>query len=222
MIRNSNTAPEALPHFRRAEDLDQYARTYGLNRDSLRAGRTSVDGRRGVITQLQQAGLNGQSERVGEHLMRYQQEFDRKESWLRRIPLIGKPLDWTWTKMKKHPILTGLIGLGIGAAILGWYYGYLGKKLLDYLPNYSGAVNRVGRQAAIPTTPDAALNGVGVGGVEVTPRIEPVIPNSPTYPIPQRGVFATPQLPPVPVVPTPRIVPMQPNPSGSRLGIEDL
>jgi hypothetical protein len=221
MSRPTNAAPEALPTFRNAEELDSYARARGLNRDSLRAGRTSVEGRRGVVNQLQQAGLNGQSERVGEHLIRVQTELDRKESWLRRIPLIGKPLDWTWQKMKKHPFMTAFLGLGVGAAILGWYYGYLGRNLLNYLPNYSGAVNRVGRQAAIPTTPDAGLNGVGVGGVNVTPRVD-VVPTNPAYPIPQRGVFATPNVPPVNVVPPPRVVPVQPNPSGSRLGLEDL
>lgn len=223
MSPSTNTPPEALPAFRNPEELDRYARTYGLNRDSLRAGRASVEGRRRVIGQLQQAGLNGQSERVGEHLISYEREFSRKESWLRRIPLIGKPLDWTWTKMKKHPVITTLLGLGLGAAILGWYYGYLGKNLLEYLPNYSGAANRIGRQAAVPTTPDAALNGVGVGGVEVTPRVDPVIPNPSPYMTPPRGVFATPQVPPpVELAPTPRVVPVPPNPSGSRLGLEDL
>ena len=162
MVTHSSTPPEALPAFERPEDLTRYARSYGIDQETLHAARTSTVARRKMIEALRRSGMNGQSERVGHHLLQYQQEFDRKESWLRKIPLIGKPLDWTWQKIKKHPVLTTLGVLALVAGGLGFYYSGLGRKLLEYLPNYSGSVNRVGRGALPLGTPDGVPGGAGI------------------------------------------------------------
>jgi hypothetical protein len=150
----------------------------------------------------------------------YQVELDRKSTWLRKIPILGPYLDPIGKWVRRHPVVSTLLGLGLGAAILGWYYGYLGNRLLDYLPNYSGGVNRVARQSAIPATSGMALSGEGAAAVvgatspaplplpEIIP-VDPVPLPSPS-PIPTPGVFAAPPLPtPAPLpVPTPAPAPM--------------
>jgi hypothetical protein len=150
----------------------------------------------------------------------YQTEIDRKNSWLRKIPLIGRPLDATWGWMKRHPVVSTFLGLGLGATILGWYYGYLGNKLLDYLPNYSDSVNRVGREAAIPTTPDMALGGEGVGAVIGATSPPGITPLPTPTPSPTPGIFAAPPTslpPPTNTLPVPSPSPspmMPPSPQG--------
>ncbi len=159
----------------------------------------------------------------------YQTEIDRKNSWLRKIPIIGRPLDATWGWMKRHPVVTTILGLGLGAAILGWYYGYLGNQLLDNLPNYSGGVNRVARQSAVPLSGEMALSGTGVlevpGGTipaELLPTPAPAptpipVPTPSPSPVPTPGIFAAPIPAPTPIpvptptpspIPVPRVVPI--------------
>jgi hypothetical protein len=199
-----STSAETLPSFQRPEDLERYARQYGIDRDRLRAARTSVSERQRIIEDLQRSGLNGQSERVGRHLQTYQQEFDRKETWLAKIPLIGKPLDWTWRQFWKRPVMYSLIGVGLFAGGLALYYSALGRWLLEHLPNYSGAVNRVGREAAIPATADMALNGQGVGAVTGATSPETLMPPTPPMYSPDAPpvvVDSGPPLPPPPISP---------------------
>lgn len=151
----------------------------------------------------------------------YQTEIDRKQSWLRKIPILGRPLDATWGWMKRHPVVSTVLGLGLGAAILGWYYGYLGNRLLDTLPNYSGGVNRVGSVAALPATSGMALSGEGVlavpGGTlpaEIVPIPVPSpvpvpVPVPTPSPVPTPGVFTAPTPIPTPTpVPVPAPVPV--------------
>lgn len=217
--------PNVLPHFAKKEDLERYANGYGIDRDMLSAAKKSADARRKVVEQLKQAGLNGQSERMSKHLLQYQQEFDRKESWLRKIPLIGRPLDWAWKKIKKHPVLTALGVLGLVAGGFGLYYSGLGKALLAYLPNYSGSVAAVGAEGAIPATPEMALPAGGAA--DLFPLAEPALPPLPSSPSPAPyvpGVFASPTT----VLPTPPVVPpvappvVSPGPPMGGLGIEPL
>jgi hypothetical protein len=127
--------------------------------------------------------------------------------------------------MKRHPVVSTFLGLGLGAAILGWYYGYLGNQLLDNLPNYSGGVNRVGRQVARPAAEGMALGADGILGVPggtapagFSPAPIPTpVPSPSPIPAPDPRIFTAPPVITTPVpapapapvpIPAPRTVPI--------------
>jgi len=67
--------------------------------------------------------VDGNVDQLRQELRLYQQESAKKRSWLEKIPVIGKPLNWAWKTVKAHPYLT-TAAVVAGAGALAYYTGY--------------------------------------------------------------------------------------------------
>ena len=188
---NQETGVE-MPTFENPEALARFAHENGVDGATLDQARNSTAARRNLVNRLR-TNFNGASDRIAARMLDSQQEFDRKGSWLRRIPLIGKPLDWMWQQYKKHPIIYTLLIAAIAAGGMAYYWGWLGKYLP--VPNYMRPLADANR----------ALVGGPSGSVPLAP---PTIQAAPAPP------------PPSWVPPAPTQINMPPAPLGPATGGE--
>jgi hypothetical protein len=165
-----------IEQIRKPEELQNFAKRFGIEAKALRH-------RRELIDAFRKTGANGASEAMAEKVLYKSQEFERKESFLKKAgSVLAKPIKWTYETAKKHPYITaGIIAAGLfGVA----YYTGFGASLLAKLQAWiaSAPDNKVA-EIVKRVLPDAAPKQPIIlppGTTDVAPP--PFIPPSPTIP----------------------------------------
>ncbi len=186
----AHNGPNTLELPRDEKEMTSVLSRLNIDREKLREYRTSVEGKEELTKKLQEAGLNGQTDRWADMLPKIDEQLGKKQRYTEGVRKLEqeKPglFRRVWNSVKKHPVRTAVIvaALTVAAAAGAAYLagGTAGLAAgVEKLMGYVGMSHLYGTGAAAGGAEKAA-EAIGNAIETVKPAIPDyfAVPGSPS------------------------------------------